>query len=83
MCLLGGGDDTVANGLVVVGLSGRDHETPLVLLIGQDGNGQRCQEVATLIRIVANEGIFPALHVKPVEALAPQLDAAIQLDLVE
>ena len=35
--LIGGGDDTVADSLVVVGLAGRDHITPLVLLLGLDG----------------------------------------------
>ena len=80
--LLGGGDDTVANGLVVVGLAGRDHITPLVLLLGLDGHCQGSQEVAAVLIGVANEGVFPALQVKPVEAFAPQFDAAI-FSLVE
>lgn len=69
--------------VVVVGLAVRNDPCPAVAILGCDGDGLRCEEVATLLVGVTDDGVAPALKVAPVEALAPELEATVELDLLE
>ena len=68
------------NQLVVVGFVLRDLPGPLVSVTDIDGNRIRSLETAALFLGLADDGLVPALVVVPVESLAPEVDAAVELD---
>ena len=66
---------------VVIKLSLRNLPGPLVAVADVDGHGESGGETAALGLGLAYDRLVPALVVIPVETFAPEVDAAIQLDL--
>lgn len=68
------------DGRVVVCFSVRYHPRPRIGFFGLDGLGKGLVETAAFGERFADNRLFPTLEIEPVEALAPQVETAIELD---